>query len=486
MFKKIVLVLALLLISLQVFASERQIPLMFGYQGALIDEGGNPLPDGPTDMKFRILDSVGNVLYEESQNLDMIKGEIFAIVGNGLSPINGSPMGGIPLEVFDPVDTKYLQVLVDGQMPFDKLEIVTAPYALWADTALHMPDGAITSAMIGKGVITKDHLNAELISAIFPGGIPKDMLPSDTMYGNEIQDTGGASKIGVKSSFIYSTSSTVQGVLKDLDVAIKKRSEEFVWAKNDYGTKITNETTARQSADTTETNTRIAADTALQGNITNETTARGAADTAETNTRIMADNAEAAARASGDSSVQTNLDTHAGATTAHGSNGAIVGANDLATKVSKSGDSVTGSLSMRTAAGVETILINGQSGGISAKNVYANVSATNVGATKVTTNEVREPVGNKRLTPFAYGTIQNSSGCLFTKADAYNVANADYEGIANSCTVFFSTPPVDDKYIVILTSGNEALLLSKDKSVNSFRISGNLAFVADFIVFDNN
>src|SRR3989338_6439618 len=303
-------VISLLLASVQLFAADRQLPLLFNYQGALIDDGGNPLPDGATGLKFQVLNSAGTVLYEELQDLEVAKGQVSAIVGNGLAPSSGAPTGGISADIFDPTDTLYLQVTAAGQKPYDLMQIVTVPYALWADTALSLPDGAITSAMIGKGVVTKEHLDAELFAAIFPNGIPKAMLPSDTVYTddfqgfkNTIQSTYGASKVGVTTAFIYSGSQTVQGVLSDLDLAIKKRQEEVEFAKKDYGIKVGAEEAARKDADTAEANTRTVADGVLQTNINNE----------------------AATRVASDGSLQGQITSHSNATSVHCVAGNVVG-----------------------------------------------------------------------------------------------------------------------------------------------------------------
>ncbi len=293
---KVLLTVVLVLIGASVFAEgEKQIPLLFNYQSALIDEGGNPLPDGATSVKFQLQDSGGKTVYEELQTLEVVKGTVSAIVGNGLDVNSGAPTGGISASALDPTDARYLVVEVAGHRPYDKLEIVAAPYSMWADTALKMPAGAITGDMIGKGVITKDHLNAELTAALFPNGIAKSMLPTDTAYTEDLQSSYGASKIGVSTVFVYSGSQTVQGVLKDFDTAIKKRQEEITWAEADYGTKITNEAGARSTTDS-----------GLQVNIGNEATARTAAD----------------------ATLQANITTHTNSTAAHGVAGNIVGTTD--------------------------------------------------------------------------------------------------------------------------------------------------------------
>ena len=311
MIKRALFFLAVFMSANNLTAAPLSVPSFLSYQGRLIDEGGNILPDGETNIIFRILDDSGNILYEEIQGVEIISGDASAVVGNGLDIEKGSPIGGIPEEVLTPVATRFLQVEVEGQVPYDQMEIVTAPYAVWSGTALRLPNEAITSAMVGKGVIQKDHLDDELIDAIFTNGIPKSMLPDDTVYSSDLkgfqdvmQGAEGASKVGVITGLVYSGSQTVQGVLTDLDLAIKGRQEEINTSKEDYTAKVDGEKSERISGDsvlqtniTNEENARIGAVNTLQSNINSETNARVEADTTlktditnETSARIGAVN----------------------------------------------------------------------------------------------------------------------------------------------------------------------------------------------------
>lgn len=298
-----ILVFVLLVFCASANAYDRQVPLFFGYRAALVDEGGNLLADGPSDVKFQILESDGAALYEEEQTLDVVNGYVSAIVGNG--------QGGISPDVFDPQGARYLQVTVSGQRPYDPLQIVATPYAIWSEMALRMPDEAVTSGMIADGAIKKEHLNEELSSAIFPNGIPKDKLPSDTVYGETLQSSYGAGEVGVATVFIYSGASTVQGVLKDFDIAIKKRQEEIEFTKKDYDAKINNEVAARQVSDAA----LQAQDAALQGQ---HNLQQGQLD-----------------------SQQNQISAHTQATTAvHGVEGEVVGTESIQSLTNKS---ITGS-----------------------------------------------------------------------------------------------------------------------------------------------
>lgn len=309
MIKKILFFLVVFLAANQLKAAPLNVPLFLSYQGHLIDEGGNALPDGETNIIFRILDDVGTILYEEIQTLEIISGNVSAIIGNGLNPGNDAPTGGISVEVLTPTAVRYFQVEVEGQDPYDQMEIVSAPYSVWAGMAMGLPDNAITSSMIGKGVIQKEHLDDELTVAIFPEGIPKTMLPEDTVYSKDfqefqdvIQSTYGAAKVGVTANFLYSGSGTVQGVLNDLDLAVKKRQEETESSKEILQININN-----------EENARIASANTLQSNIDNEVKARSASDT----------------------SLQSQINTHAGTLSTHGVSGNIVGTTSAQTLENK-------------------------------------------------------------------------------------------------------------------------------------------------------
>ncbi len=107
----------------------------------------------------------------------------------------------------------------------------------------------------------------------------------------EFRSTTGASTIGVTGGFVYSGANNVQDVLLDIDRAVQRRQAAVDAAVVSVGT--------------------------LQGEV---------------------------------DAVESNLSTHSSATTAHGSDGGVVGVNtlnsSLATKLNKSGDTMSGTLNM--------------------------------------------------------------------------------------------------------------------------------------------
>lgn len=344
--KKISLVcLMLLLPAMVVSAASKQVPTLFNYQGVLLDEGGNPLPDGISNLKFQISDSAGSVLYEETQDVEITKGQVSVIIGNGLNPASGAPAGGIPSDILDPTDTHYLQVEVGGQKPYDRLEIVAQPYSLWADTALGLAEGSLTGEMVGEKVIEKKHLSDELMDDLkteFADMMATNALSQDSFkeFKTVVQASSGASQIGVVNNFVYSGSKTVQGVLSDFDKAIKKRQEEVDFVRKDNDSKITSEATTRKNSDdglqaniSNEAVTRSQQDGALQANISSEAVTRSQQDgVLQTNISN-----EATTRGQQDGTLQANLNNHAATTSVHGSDGAVVGMNTLNATVSAIG-----------------------------------------------------------------------------------------------------------------------------------------------------
>jgi|GEM_PF-3919553 len=211
----------------RVWASE-DIPAFLNYQGTLTDEGGNLLPDGNSSIKFQILDSIGGVLYEEIQDVEIVEGKVSAIIGNGLDLLSRVPMGGVPPSVFDPKEARYLGVEADGVKAYDPMEIVSTPYSVWSNFALGLADGALTSGMIGEKVVKVEHLSDELLQKF------TDMIADDAVsqtgfveFKSTLQESSGAGMVGVIGEFNYSDSNTVQGVVSDLDAAVKNRKDEL-------------------------------------------------------------------------------------------------------------------------------------------------------------------------------------------------------------------------------------------------------------------
>lgn len=212
--------LAVLAAAVPVGAS--QAPAFMNFQSLLYDEGGNPLPDGVTGVSFRITDAYGRVYYEEHQAVDVARGAVSAIVGNGLDA-NGAPTGGIPSDALDPRDGRYLDVTIGGAAPQTAMEIVSVPYALFANEALAAAPASIDGKAIAAGSITAEHLATDAL-----GDIGEALAGGGAVVGTAVlREADGAASIGVRQGFTYSGSTSIQGVLQDFDRAIDRREERI-------------------------------------------------------------------------------------------------------------------------------------------------------------------------------------------------------------------------------------------------------------------
>lgn len=256
---RIIFFAAILLSAVSAGAGERALPNVIAYQSALFDDGGNPIADGEAQVAFRIRGSDGALLYEEYQTLDVVRGTVSALVGNGLTE-NGAPTGGISASALDPTGAKYLEVQVGDFPPTSAMEIASVPYASYSELALGAVEGAIDSLAIADGSIAYEDLSDDLKSRLtddITGGRGADQI----IYRNELESLyrgpESASAIGLRAGLNYSGANDLQGAIQDIDRAVKRRDEKI----------------------DTETDARVAANTTLQRNIDNEAEDRRRADT---------------------------------------------------------------------------------------------------------------------------------------------------------------------------------------------------------------
>lgn len=257
------------------------VPKYLNYQSILYDDGGNPLPDGPINLSIRILDSNMDVVFEETQEALVIGGAVSVTLGDGVHPDTNAPSGGIQTNMLNPANPKYLEVQAEGYPAEGLMELVSVPYAAYSDIALGVADGAVGSSSIKDASIEMRHLTDELVSEISDqmtsGGSDSPVVVREEFnsFKSSISSSGGADYIGVKPDFSYSASTTVQDVFKDFDLAIKKREEDVVWAKQDYSGKIDAEKGLREGGDSN-----------LQSQIGTEQAARANADSALESSKV--------------------------------------------------------------------------------------------------------------------------------------------------------------------------------------------------------
>ncbi|MFH0800518.1 MAG: hypothetical protein V2A66_10125 [Pseudomonadota bacterium] len=253
-------------------AETKAVPNVLSFQSLLFDDGGNPIADGSVGITFRVKDAKDQVLYEEKQSLDAVRGGVSALVGNGLNA-QGAPAGGIPSAVLDPAGSRYLEAQVDGFPATSPMEIASVPYAVYANQALSAAEGAIDSKAIADGSIGYADLNRDLIRQL-SSEITGEKGAGGIVFKEGLRDPSSAATIGVKANLVYSASNDLQGALADLDRAIKRRDE-----------KIDAEATARGGMDATlqssvgsEATARSSMDATLQSSIESEATARQQAE----------------------------------------------------------------------------------------------------------------------------------------------------------------------------------------------------------------
>lgn len=212
------------------------LPPLINFQSVLLDEGGNLLPSGATPVQFQILDENHNVIYTESQTVDVMKGAVSTLIGNG-SDAKGLTTGGVPADIFATGAQRYLQVQVGTQVPEDPMTIVPVPYAQWSQTCASVAKAAVGFDQLAPDVVEK--LAAEMSKS-------QGVVTAQSLGSN-----GGATQIGVEAKFINSGSSSVQGVLQDIDLSVKKRQEETTFLTGKLNQEVTNRTNEIKTINTT-------------------------------------------------------------------------------------------------------------------------------------------------------------------------------------------------------------------------------------------
>lgn len=123
-----------------------EVPRILTIQGKLTDSLGQPVPDGVQSVTFRLYDietcGQGTALWQEVQNVQT-NGGIFNVNLGAVTPITLS------------FDTQYwlgMQPPSCSEM-CPRTRLTTAPYAVRAETAETVVDGAITTGKIADGAV---------------------------------------------------------------------------------------------------------------------------------------------------------------------------------------------------------------------------------------------------------------------------------------------------------------------------------------------
>jgi hypothetical protein len=296
------------------------VPDVMAFHSVVYDGGGNLIQRDEADVRFKITDADGAVLFEEGQETTIANGELSLLIGNG-TDADGKSSGGIPADIFATGGPLYLEATIDEDPPIGPMEIASVPYSMMAGVAHGVTKGAVDSKAIEDGSIAYADMSDEAVSGIVNAMTEGRKL----VYKDELEDIyrppSSAAMIGVERGLSYSGANDLQGVLGDMDLAIRRRDE-----------RISAEVSARAESMSVESENRQSADLMLDQAVKNEAA-----------TRSQSFQSEQQARKAADSNLSDEIDAVDGA------------------KLAKSGGTISGSLSV-----AKNIAVGGTVDGISA------------------------------------------------------------------------------------------------------------------------
>lgn len=132
-------------------------PQFINYQGVL-EQGGNPVPDGTYTVVFRI--------WNDEEYGDSIWGETHTVTthgNNGKFNVKLGSIGGLPPEIFEDTDRWVgIEVYPDGEM-VPRAQLGSVPFALLAQT---VPDSTIDSMKIAWKSIKNENIKDKAIDSM--------------------------------------------------------------------------------------------------------------------------------------------------------------------------------------------------------------------------------------------------------------------------------------------------------------------------------
>lgn len=477
------------LFSSNAFAESLSVPLFLNYGSLLYDDGGNLIPTGPIGITFKITDDAGNVLFEEYQTPDVVNGAVSAIVGNGLNSYN-SPSAGVPISVFTPDGTRYLEVTVDNYPPQGLMEIVSVPYSIYAQKAFSVADESIGTSQIAKNVITRDHLTDALMTELateLSGGSTIATVTDLTTMQTTYKSKTGAESIGITPGFIYSSGVNVQEVLRDLDRAIQMRQVRIDEVGDGVG-----DVSAEIDAHAISTNTHgLVAGSSIVGTTDEQELTNKILGTTSMSGRLVMggnrienlgdpanpDDAISLAQANTRYATQTELDTHAGTSSGvHGISGgaAVVSTTDSQTLTNKTlvnptivGGTVTGDLAVNPG-----VMIDGHFVGSELVNHEGRITELERG---------EEPAPQIS----AWGTVTINEGPSISY-NGHNISSVVSAGSAGKYRVSFTNIMSGTNYAVVATNGTGLgnVAMVENKTASNFVVTTNIGIPSYPIKFD--
>ena len=120
--------------------AQSAVPTTINYQGALVDSAGNKVPDGNTNVIFRIFDAVlgGNLIWGPKTNGVHLFGGVFNTTLGGLDLAQPTPRqfsDVLAAQALKPNAPGFLELTVGNNLVQPRQQILTAPYAFVANVA---------------------------------------------------------------------------------------------------------------------------------------------------------------------------------------------------------------------------------------------------------------------------------------------------------------------------------------------------------------
>ena len=163
------------LISLTIGAMA-SVPGVINYQGRLMQPSGVPVADGVYSMQFAIYDtpSGGTALWSETNSSVQVKGGIFSVLLGSAT--------NLPANIFDSPGRFFgVKVGNDPEMT-PRQQMATVPFAVRAERAGTVDDGAVTASKIGDGAVTSGKLAVASITT--------DKIADLAVTTSQIADSG--------------------------------------------------------------------------------------------------------------------------------------------------------------------------------------------------------------------------------------------------------------------------------------------------------
>jgi len=146
------------------------VPALMNYQGRLTDENGAPLPDGIYRLAFRLYTNAvppantasDPVIWGRQYDVNLIEGGFNVILGaTGAGPVaEAAAVNDLGFAFNSPNRFLELRIVRDGsgaevnRTILPRQQLLSAPYAVRADTAYAIVDGAVSEGKLAANAVT--------------------------------------------------------------------------------------------------------------------------------------------------------------------------------------------------------------------------------------------------------------------------------------------------------------------------------------------